>query len=271
MLYPISEPAPNSVRNVCGYINGRGEVTIGPSYLACSHFFEGKASVIDDTRKSGFINHEERVVLPHRFEGLGRFHQGLCNINGGYIDSSGNWVIKEKFLVASNFSEGRAFASTDGEAFGFIDYAGSFVIHPSFQRCLTFSEGLAAVCRDDCWGYIDRSGEFVIPGVLGGSRATGFRDGLAGVQIDGLWGFIDPQGRFVVKPQFENAGPFVEGRACVQRKGKWGFVDADGQEVVRCQFDVLRRLDAGMAPAQIDGKAGFRTIQMAHSWTGITK
>lgn len=40
-------------------------------------------------------------------------------------------MIEPRFLVASEFSEGLAFASTDGENFGFIDLTGKFVIPPS--------------------------------------------------------------------------------------------------------------------------------------------
>ena len=55
MLYPISEPIADSIKDRFGYIDDRGNVAVPPSYSACSHFFEGKASVIDKTEKTGFI------------------------------------------------------------------------------------------------------------------------------------------------------------------------------------------------------------------------
>lgn len=82
----------------------------------------------------------------------------IGSIEGGFIDHSGNWFIAPDFLVASDFSEGSAFASTDGECFGFIDLAGKFAIRPEFEKCHQFSNGLAAVCRDGRWGYIDHHG-----------------------------------------------------------------------------------------------------------------
>jgi hypothetical protein len=51
MLYSISEPIPNSVEDRNGYIDDRGNVVIRPSYLACSHFFEGKAAVLNEIKK----------------------------------------------------------------------------------------------------------------------------------------------------------------------------------------------------------------------------
>ncbi len=257
MLYPITEPIPNSVEDRFGYIDDRGDIAVWPSYSACSHFFEGKASAIDETGLSGFINGKGKLVIAHQFRGLGTFHNGVCAIDGGYISHSGDWLIEPTFLVVSAFAEGRAFASTDGENFGFIDFTGRFVIDPGFRPCRHFSEGLAAVCIDDRLGYINRNGGLEIPTVFEGPNATGFRDGIAGVRIDGRWGFIDRYGSFVIKPEYEEVRPFSEGRACVRQDGKWGLIDTDGRQVLDCQFDELRGLNAGMAPAKMDGKAGF--------------
>jgi hypothetical protein len=264
MLYPITEPMPDSIEDVFGYINDQGSIIVSASYAACTYFFEGKASVIDETRKSGFIDSKGRLVIPHRFEGLGRFHQGVCSIDGGYINHAGEWIIEPRFLVTSAFSEGRAFASIDGENFGFIELAGEFVIHPAFRPCRQFSEGLAAVCVDDRWGYIDWHGKFRIPTVFEGPNVTAFRDGIAGVRIDGCWGFIDRQGAFVIKPEYEEIRPFSEGFASVRRHGKWGLIDVDGRQILDCRFDELQGLNANMAPARIEGKAGF--ISSAGDW-----
>jgi hypothetical protein len=181
----------------------------------------------------------------------------MCAINGGYISHDGDWLIEPQFLVASEFSEGFAFASTDGENFGFIDLTGRFVIPPEFRTCRSFQEGLAAVCIGERWGYINPAGVLKIPAVFEGKRATGFSHGMAGVRMDDRWGFIDREGRFIVRPDYEDLRPFVEGRACVQRNGKWGFIDTDGGQALECSFDELGRLDRGMAPAKADGKAGF--------------
>src|ERR1700688_2351291 len=83
MLYPISEPVPDSIKDRFGYIDDRGNVAVPPSYSACSHFFEGKAAVIDETEKTGFIDAKGRLAIPYQFQGLGRFHNGVCFTCGG--------------------------------------------------------------------------------------------------------------------------------------------------------------------------------------------
>ena len=264
MPYPISRPLQDEAPALIGYIDDWGIVLVSPSYAAGSYFFEGKASVLDEVGNSGFIDTQGHLVIPYSFKGLGRFHNGLCAMNGGYLDHSGGWFIEPRFLVGSAFSEGRAFASIDGETFGFINLDGDFVIEPQFQQCRSFNEGLAGVCRDNRWGYVDHHGNTIIPFVFEGPTATVFRGGLAGVRIDGICGYVDYQGRFVVKPQYEDVKPFCEGLAPVKRLGKWGLVDFEGRQVVDCKFDELGTLDGGMAPAKMDGTAGF--ISTDGSW-----
>ncbi|HEX6466938.1 MAG TPA: WG repeat-containing protein, partial [Terriglobales bacterium] len=217
MLYPISTPKPNSADDLIGFIDSYGRVIVQPLYAAGSFFFEGKASVVDWNGKSGFIDNTGNLAIPCEFQGLGNFKDGLCAQSGGYIDHIGDWFIEPRFIVASDFSEGRAFASTDGESFGFIDFSGNFVVPLEFQRCCAFSSGLAAVLREDRWGYIDHEGETRIPHVFEGPIAQPFRYGVAGVQIDGHWGFIGPTGDFVISPEYERVKPFAEGYAPVRR------------------------------------------------------
>jgi hypothetical protein len=257
MLYPVSAPIHGETSDLFGFINEAGDIVIPFSYAGCSHFFEGKAVVIDGTRKSGFIDAQGKLSISPRFEGTGRYYGGLCAIDGGYIDHSGNWLIEPQFLVSSEFSEGCAFASRDGENFGFIDYRGQFIGEARFRPCRSFSEGLAAVCIDDHWGYIDRDQVLQIPSVFEGSYATPFRGGLAGIQMDGQWGFINRVGSFTIGPMFEEVKGFSEGRACVKKQGKWGLIDTEGTQVVECRFDELRSLNAGMAAAKLEGRAGF--------------
>lgn len=264
MLYPISTPKPNSADDLIGFIDSYGRVIVQPLYAAGSFFFEGKASVVDWNGKSGFIDNTGNLAIPCEFQGLGNFKDGLCAQSGGYIDHVGDWFIEPRFIVASDFSEGRAFASTDGESFGFIDFSGNFVVPLEFQRCCAFSSGLAAVLREDRWGYIDHEGETRIPHVFEGPIAQPFRYGVAGVQIDGQWGFIGPTGDFVISPEYERVKPFAEGYAPVRRNGKWGLINLDATVVADFLFDDLENLNGGLSPAKMNGKCGF--VSSDGSW-----
>jgi hypothetical protein len=66
----------------------------------------------------------------------------------GFIDKTGNIVIKPQFNSAWKFSQGLA-AVFIGDKVGYIDKMGNIVIKPQFNSAWKFSEGLAAVQTGD--------------------------------------------------------------------------------------------------------------------------
>jgi hypothetical protein len=49
------------------------------------------------------------------------------------------------------------------------------------------------------WGYIDRTGKFIIRPQFDEALNMEFSNGLARVKIDGKWGYINKTGKFVWK------------------------------------------------------------------------
>lgn len=111
-----------------------------------------------------------------------------------YIDKDGNMAITLEAApdCAGPFREGKALIQT-GNKLLCIDKTGKELftlrIRQSFSNFqiyneFSYSEGLAAVSLDDDkYGYIDETGEFVIPPVL--DMAWDFEDGYAVAGIDG--------------------------------------------------------------------------------------
>ena len=62
-----------------------------------------------------------------------------------------------------------------------------------------------------------------------------------GKKDDGKWGYIDKSGKFVIDPQFDYAEGFSEGLAAVrsgdEKTGKWGFIDRSGKYAITPQWD----------------------------------
>lgn len=83
-----------------------------------------------------------------------------------------------------------------------------------------FSEGYATVCKNGKWGYIDKTGQEVIPCKY--DLANPFHEGLASVQISygSGWGFIDTLGREVIRhrSEIEVPGEFSEGLVVVKNE-----------------------------------------------------
>ena len=111
--------------------------------------------------------------------------------------------------------------------FGYIDKTGNFVIPPSFDKlCDRYSEGLAAVNIDDKFGFINKTGDLVIPPQY--EWVLPFAHGIAAVSIEGKCGYIDKSGAIVIPPTFEEVDAFSEGIAYAKTATQEGYIDPTG-------------------------------------------
>jgi hypothetical protein len=62
----------------------------------------------------------------------------------------------------TEFSEGLAGVTRDGK-FGFIDKSGAYVIAPEFRKGARFRNGVAEVCDSRVCGYVDKQGRLIWP------------------------------------------------------------------------------------------------------------
>ena len=102
------------------------------------------------------------------------------------------------------------------------------------------------------WGYVDRTGAFVIPPRFDEARA--FSEGRAAVRLDGVWGLVDPSGALVAAPAWAAIGDVRGGRARVTRldgrEERYGYVDADGALTVAPDLIAAYDYVGGLAPAR---------------------
>jgi hypothetical protein len=177
----------------------------------------------------------------------------------GYINRSGEVVIKPQFEAAASFADGLALVRYPPrkkplkpgekerelvEGIGFIDQTGKVVIeleNPLHINGESFSEGLTKYwtwdpAHGNVYGYIDTSGKVQIKARF--TYAYSFVDGLAAVCIE--WqkcGFIDKSGEFVVEPKYRVTNPFSEGLALAGLDYDIvGFVNKCGEMVIAPQF-----------------------------------
>lgn len=62
----------------------------------------------------------------------------------------------------TQFSEGLAGVTKNGK-FGYVDKTGAYVIGPTFTKGFEFRDGIAEVCNSNVCGYIDRHGTRIWP------------------------------------------------------------------------------------------------------------
>lgn len=187
----------------------------------------------------------------------------------GFIDNTGKVVIPLKLKVdpkegasVGEFSDGLCQVQAD-KKWGYIDRTGNFVVQPQYEWADRFSQGLAPVKVDGKFGYIDKTGKMAISPQFG--CVWPFSEGLAAFQEPGnaKLGFIDKRGQIVLKPQFSGGGyTFKEGLLWFREdstKGyKVGFVDTTGKVVIEAKFTSASEFTDGLAVACLEpAKMGF--------------
>lgn len=219
------------------------------------------------------------------------------NQGWGYIDTQGKVAIAPQFIDAQRFSEGLAAVDTGGKAasnWGYIDKTGKMVIEPRFIEAHPFHGGLAIV------GFmrkVDRSE----PG------SSSLIDGITGREIWQVkrYGYIDKTGKFVIPPEFTDARPFYgdnpgfpfppgtrknsEGflgsetpnsidpyppmsrmatydgelaavRAGKEYKNRWGYINREGKYIVKPQFCEAYPLHEGAARVRMPNRVRIPSL-----------
>jgi hypothetical protein len=176
----------------------------------------------------------------------------------GYINRSGEVVIKPQFDAAGSFADGLALVRYPPrkkplkpgekkpelvEGIGFIDNTGKVVIeldNPLHINGESFSEGLTMYWtwdseKGNVYGYIDTSGKVQIKARF--TFAHSFVDGLAAVCIEQKCGFINKTGEFAIEPKYRVNQSFSEGLALAGLEyDTVGFVNKNGEMVIEPQF-----------------------------------
>ncbi len=163
----------------------------------------------------------------------------------GYIDRNGKWVVEPQFVGAQPFSNGRAAVLVEFDIeleesedvsdvvevplertrklWGYIDRSGEFVVEPTFVNANSFEDGVAVVETLDGYQFIDVNGTDITPDAIKDLSWIGaFSEGLAPASCfewptSQTQGYINMKGEWVIAPQFMVAGPFNSGRACVEK------------------------------------------------------
>ena len=246
-------------------------------------FHDGIAIVGDKNGKQGVIDKSGNVVVPFEYDILCDYGDGLIFANrsindkpqSGFINLSGDVVIPFGLFTSTRggFSEGLAIAKTQG----FYDNNGKyqkgeeFIIDKTGKKLFPFpsgsykgfSEGLCAMGKQGKYGFVNKSGVFVISPVY--DEVGDFHEGLARVSKGDKWGAIDKNGKIVVPLIYDQVGDFSEGLVRVDKieegEDKWGFVDRSGNVVIPIKYRSADDFSNGLASVMFvddDGcKLGF--------------
>ena len=258
-----------------GYMDRSGRTVIRPQFDDALNFSEGLAWVRVG-KKVGFIDTTGKIVVTPQFDEAQSFVYGRAGVKlccggwgeqhfgdkYGYIDTDGKYISSPDFLWVGQFSGSRssdlAPVKFSTGLFGFVSRSGKILLPGSFEDAsiLGFTGGPAPVRSNGKWGYIDKSGKWVIDPQF--DSAWNYAGGLAPVAVSGKWGFIDSNGKFAVNPQFDAAFSFDNGYAPVRTGDKWTLIDTKGVPADGAQFlEVGFITDNGLRAARVNEGWGF--------------
>jgi hypothetical protein len=202
----------------------------------------------------------------------------------GYMDNTGSWAIKPKFIEVEDFHTTAHLAvATDANTGlqGLIGREGNWVVPPNFTFLNGYQNGddypLAARDGNGSQGYIDRSGDWIF-GPSENYDCQWFENGLA-LTLDetaDLLGYVDPSGEWALEPQYTFASNFsatgfavagVDGS--VSFPGRVGIINQGGSWVVEPRFgaDLLTEFDdEGLAVVSSPETGLFGAIDETGAW-----
>lgn len=245
------------------YAEGSGEGTrfvyaLEPKYEYLGYVIEGMA-LTREGLKVGYISTEGNLLKP-QWDQAYQFKNGVSvvELNGqfGLIDKAGKYIVplgKYKYIQYTlPYTDGFVRVSNNpsfdtGNVWGLVDTTtGKEILKPEYYRIEPFSDGLALVGKrgdldggneKDKYGYIDRTGKFIIP--LKFQIAGDFTEGVAPARVEqqGKYGYIDKTGKFVITPQWTGASSFEDSYSIIENGMLLGFAHRSGRVIMKpCMF-----------------------------------
>ena len=209
-----------------GFIDQAGHLVIDLDKLAdkptgVGDFKEGLAPV-KFVGKCGCFNKSGDLAFTLSCNHISPFSEGLAaysvgygaSAKWGYINKSGQTVIKPTFAAAKTFSEGLAPVKLakegkvpkDAALWIYIDKTGKQVFPDTYQEAQPFVQGLAVVKYEGHAGAINGSGNMVIPAKYdvvynadSGHVVAAMGDGLSGPNPDQALDYLDQAGHLSFK------------------------------------------------------------------------
>ncbi|TCK93351.1 WG repeat protein [Natranaerovirga hydrolytica] len=165
----------------------------------------------------GIMDYDEAVIIPTIYEEVGVFNEGMVpvKLNGswGFVNETGEAIIDFEYDTVSSFNNKGAVVSQNGQ-YGIIDKAGDYIAPLEYDHIGYFNEDIARVYDGELY-YLDEEGNSLNM-EREYSRLDDFFEGFASVTQEGQYGYINRSGDRVIPNIYKEAYPFADGLAVVR-------------------------------------------------------
>lgn len=122
------------------------------------------------------------------------------------------------------------------DKWGFIDAQYNFIVKPIYEAVEPFKDNYAKIKVGQYYGVINKSGKEIIKpqyqDIVQGSETSLVADGLILVKSAEGYGFINERGKTIIPCHYHDANVFFEGLAAVRRDKLWGFINSQGHMII---------------------------------------
>lgn len=114
-----------------------------------------------------------------------------------------------------------------GHKWGFVDGTGNLVIKAEYESARNFVNKLAAVRQNFKWGFIDEKGAIIIPFEY--DIVYDFKERVTAVYKNSKWFLINKQGDIIRSLDIDLFWGFKNGSAKITRHGRSGTINTNGE------------------------------------------
>lgn len=160
-------PMPNPPMEVWTYVDHNGEVATSKRFEKAREF-EGDLAVVKNNGKYGLIDTNFSTVIDYCYEDLTKIDEDLYAAKKGdkwgIVDTKGNVIVDFDYFDIGKFSNGFASVRSDQINGAYIDRSGQLFYTSRFRMVYDFFDGYACVVDKENGkaGVIDCSGNYVI-------------------------------------------------------------------------------------------------------------
>ena len=249
-IYPYKEGLARVVdfNDKYGFIDEQGNIAIPCEWKYADDFHDGLAYVANAEGDHGYIDKSGKEVVPCRWEKITSFNKGLAKVkrygNWGLIDKNGNEIISCEWNKIISYNDQSVEVEDENGTVFTIDNSGNILPH------VKDGVDLYPLKRDGKYGYINKTGETVIPHTW--YKAGYFNNGYAvvgsGGNFDCRFGLIDEEGTVIIPCEWKALEPITK-RLIKVRGDYWdyGLIDMEGNVIVPCNWDYIESFSNGLA------------------------
>jgi hypothetical protein len=239
-----------------GFVNQNGDTIIPLNkYKFLNPIDEEGMILAHKNGKDGYIDINEKILIPFEFDDIGVFSEGLAPVrktkNGkeGYINRKGEIIIDFQFDNASYFYKNGVAEIQIANKIGYINKEGDRIIPAIYDYGIhTKSDDFVVVSKNEKLAFFSNKGEqktkFEFDKVFKHSENKGYvvgANGLILVEKSGQFAYLDSNFNIVVPyGKYDNAFPFNANHlAIVQENKKYGIIDSLGTLIIPLKYDLI--------------------------------